>query len=273
MNVAYHLNKLGLNAELISSVGNDRDGKELLKVLTELKLSIEYCQVDQEHKTSSVEVEVTNDHEMKYDIVYPVAWDYIRFEDRFTGLVKNADALVFGSLSGRNEGSRKTLYQILEMAAYKVMDVNLRAPHYDSAYVSALLEKTDLLKLNQEELGILTDWYSKSCKNESDRVSLLQDKFDIAEVLVTKGSKGATYHGIQTEYHWAAYDIIVNDTVGSGDSFLAAFLSKRLNKDYIQDTLDFAVALSAFITTQTGACPPYQRATINRFMIDQQHKR
>lgn len=272
MNVAYHLKNLGLDAELISRVGDDADGEALLAELVKLNLGIDYCQKDRMYKTSTVQVEVSNDHEMKYDIVYPVAWDYIEFQDRFADLVYAADALVFGSLSGRNETSRNTLYQLLEQSKYKVMDVNLRIPYYNESYVSNLLGKTDLLKLNLEELGILTDWYSKNCRTESDRVTFLQDKFGIAEILVTKGANGATYHGNKEEYHWSAYNIEVNDTVGSGDSFLAAFLSKRLIEDNIQEALDFAAALSAFVTTQKGACPPYQRATINRFMINEHLK-
>ena len=266
MNVAYHLKTLGVNSHLISRVGADENGRELMQVLEGLGLDSTLVQVDQEQKTSTVEVHTDQNNEVTYEIVKPVAWDYIAFETPQTHLVARADAIVYGSLSGRCETSRKTLAHLLELASYRVMDVNLRAPDYGDEYISALLYKTDLLKLNSDELTIISNWFSKDCRTETDRVELLRNKFSIPEIVVTKGSKGASYYGDQTEHHWDAYDIKVEDTVGSGDSFLAGLLAMKLSGEYINDTLDFAVALSAFITTKTGACPPYKIADINSFM-------
>jgi fructokinase len=266
MNVAYHLKTLGVNSHLISRVGNDENGRELLQVLEDLGLDKTFVQLDQEQKTSTVEVHADQNNEVSYEIVKPVAWDYIAFENSHTRMVAQADALVYGSLSGRCETSRKTLANLLELSPYNVMDVNLRAPDYDEEYVSALLYKTDLLKLNSDELTIISNWFSKDCQAEADRVELLRNQFNIPEIVITKGSKGASYYGARTEHHWAAYEIKVQDTVGSGDSFLAGLLAMKLSNEYINDTLDFAVALSAFITTKAGACPAYQIADIYRFI-------
>ncbi|WP_316804192.1 carbohydrate kinase [Pedobacter nototheniae] len=271
MNVAYHLKTLGVNSHLISKVGRDENGKELQEVLKNLGIDHTYVQTDAKHKTSTVEVHVGEDNEVTYEIVQPVAWDFITLEKTHTRLVAQADALVYGSLSGRNETSRKTLAHLLELAPYRVMDVNLRAPYYEESYISSLLHQTDLLKLNLDELAIISNWFSQTCKTETERIDLLQSKFKIPEMVVTKGGKGASYYGNQTEHHWAAYDIKVKDTVGSGDSFLAGLLSMKLSNEYINDTLDFAVALSAYITTQEGACPVYEKSTVNRFMM--KHKK
>ncbi|MCZ4244074.1 carbohydrate kinase family protein [Pedobacter punctiformis] len=271
MNVAYHLKNLGVNSHLISKIGKDGNGAELQQVLNHLGIDDTYVQIDEKHKTSTVEVHVGEDNEVTYEIVQPVAWDFITPENPHTRLVAQADALVYGSLSGRTETSRKTLEHLLELAPYRVMDVNLRAPHYNESYISSLLHKTDLLKLNLDELGIISNWFSQQCKTETDRVDLLQNKFNIPEMVVTKGGKGASYYGVKTEHHWPAYNIKVKDTVGSGDSFLAGLLSMKLSNEYINDTLDFAVALSAYITTQEGACPVYEKSAINRFMM--KHKK
>jgi fructokinase len=266
MNVAYHLKTLGVNSHLISRIGADENGRELMQVLEDLGLDHTFVQIDQEQKTSTVEVHTDQDNEVSYEIVKPVAWDYIAFENSQVRLVAQADAIVYGSLSGRCETSRKTLAHLLELAPYCVMDVNLRAPDYDEEYISTLLYKTDLLKLNLDELTIISNWFSKDCQTETDRIELLRNKFSIPEIVVTKGSKGASYYGDQTEHHWAAYAIKVEDTVGSGDSFLAGLLALKLSNEYINDTLDFAVALSAFITTKAGACPPYKIADVNKFI-------
>lgn len=266
MNVAYHLKNLGVNSHLISRVGADQNGTEIMQVMKDSAVDTTFVQLDQAHKTSTVEVTTDQDNEVRYEIVKPVAWDYIAFENPHIRLVAQADALVYGSLSGRCETSRATLAKLLALAPYKVMDVNLRAPDYDAEYIAVLLHQTDLLKLNLEELTIISDWFSQDCQTETARVELLRSKFDIPEIVVTKGSKGASYYGDETEHHWSAYAIQVADTVGSGDSFLAGLLAMKLSNEYINDTLDFAVGLSAFITTKAGACPPYKVADVNKFI-------
>jgi len=266
MNVAYHLNKCGIRSHVLSRVGNDKNGADLLNVLKDLGLSTQYCQVDSLHKTSTVEVNITTNNEVEYEIVYPVAWDFIELENRFKELTMQMDAFVFGSLSGRRKATKDTLMQLLDLATYRVFDVNLREPYYEKGYISSLLEKTDLLKLNTHELKMITGWYSISDLDEITQIKLLQDKYSIQEIIVTRGAEGASFYNNDRVYHQSAFKIQVKDTIGSGDSFLAAFLSKRLLQADIRECLSFASGLSAFITTQSGACPPYQLSDLTRFI-------
>lgn len=265
MNVAYHLKKMGKSSALISRVGNDQDGKDLIEVIRQLGLSDELCQVDNQYKTSLVEVIITPDHEVKYDIVFPVAWDFIEYESRLEKIILEADVFVFGSLVSRHEVSRATLDRLLDFAVYKVFDVNLREPHYDQEHITHLMHKTDLLKLNIHELNLISGWFG-SHETEAAKVHLLQRNFNINEVIITKGSSGASYYTPEIQYHYPAYQVEVQDTIGSGDSFLAAFLAKKLSGEYLEGTLDFAVAVGAFITMQAGACPPYSKFDLNRFI-------
>jgi fructokinase len=266
MNVAYHLNKLGINSTLISRVGNDKNGEELLKFIKGKGLSTDFCQKDAHHKTSTVEVSIGSDHEVKYDIVAPVAWDYIEHESQMDDLVSNADAFVFGSLAIRNSVSNRTLQGLLEKAKCKVFDVNLREPHYSQASIAQLLHKIDLLKINIHELNLLSAWFSAHCVTEWERVKVLQDQFEIEEIIITKGATGATYYTKNAQCNYPAFKVEVNDTIGSGDSFLAAFLSQKLIHQDIEETLNCAVALGAFVTTREGACPEYKKYDLNRFI-------
>ena len=273
MNVAYHLQKFGIDSSVISRVGNDNNGEELLSTLASLGLSAEYCQTDPLLPTSTVEVSISEDNEVSYEIVFPVAWDNIQFEPNLMELLESSDAFVFGSLAGRNQASSETLDSLLELAKFKVFDVNLREPHYKREYLEHLLHKTDLLKLNIHELNIMSEWWGNTSVKESDSVQVLQNKFDINEVIVTRGSKGACYYTRDIHFHYPAYEIDVKDTVGSGDSFLAAFLSKRLDMDHVEEVLDFATGVGAFITMQSGACPPYNKFDINHFLWTQRLKK
>lgn len=265
MNVAYHLNHLGIDSTLISKVGSDQNGEDLLKFINEKGLSTEFCQKDAVYNTSTVEVSIGADHEVSYEIVAPVAWDFIVPEDRLENLVSLADALVFGSLAVRNSVSFKTLQTLLEKARYRVFDVNLREPHFTKEVIALLLHQTDLLKLNIHELILISAWFGTTCQSEWERIKVLQELFGIKEIVVTKGVAGATYYTAEAQRNYPAFPVEVNDTVGSGDSFLAAFLSEKLRNKDIHESLNSASALGAYVTTQAGACPEYKRDDLNRF--------
>jgi fructokinase len=256
MNVAYHLRKLGVDAALISRVGNDLAGRELVDFLASIEIPVEYIQVDQQASTSEVMATLKANNEMAYTITYPTAWDFIAYQDDFTEKVGSADAFVFGSLASRHKVSRQTLLQLLEHAKFRVFDVNLRAPHYEKNTIEHLLGKAELVKLNENELVILGDWFTPY-RTEADQAKALMESFDIAEILLTKGAEGGTYYSSHGNLHYQAKRVEVVDTVGSGDSFLAAFLSQKLNNVAIAQALDFASNLAAFVTSKNGACPDY----------------
>lgn len=265
MNVAYHLNKLGINSTLISQVGDDQDGRDLIDVLINLAIDVQYCRVDKIHKTSTVEVNITAEHEVEYDIVYPVAWDFIAHDSNYNALVQQSKAIVFGSLSSRNEVTRHTLQQLVKFSGYRVFDANLRAPHYNKDILEVLLRQTDLLKLNVNELYLISDWYVNNSSTEMERVEFLQSHFKIDEILITKGGDGSVFYDLNGFYHQSANLVEVKDTVGSGDSFLASFLVKRLTGSSIQESLGFASSVAGFITTKDGACPTYEVSEIPKF--------
>jgi len=267
MNVAYHLHQLGLNSQLISSVGDDQPGRELLGFLKKIGLETSLIQTNAEHATSEVlaSVNESND-EVTYEIIYPVAWDYISWQPEFEALLKASQAFVFGTLSARNAASRETLRRMLSHATYRVYDVNLRAPHYSQEVIDALLRNADLVKLNSAELMLIARWYDPACRKEGEGVEALFKYFKMKEIIITKGSMGATYYTPSFSYDYPAYQVKVADTIGSGDSFLAAFLAMKLGDEPVDLTLDYAVAMGAFITSQPGACPPYSQFDLNRFI-------
>jgi fructokinase len=267
MNVAYHLHKLGIDSHLISSIGNDLSGSALVAFLKEIELDTKYVQIDYEHDTSEVQASMDPvSHEVTYDIVAPVAWDFIAWQPHFESLLNASDAFVYGTLSTRNIDSRNTLYKMVEYGAYRVFDVNLRAPHYSKEVIHTLLGKSNMVKLNNNELLLIAQWYNSKCSIESECVEVVFSRFNMDEVLITKGSLGATYYTPDLSYDYPAYRIDVADTIGSGDSFLAAFLAKKLNSEPLEVILDYSVAMGAFITSQAGACPKYSKFDLERFI-------
>lgn len=267
MNVAYHLNKLGITADLLSSVGDDQAGDDLISFLQSGGLSSHSVQRSPVYATSEVLARVMDNHEVTYEIVKPVAWDQITYTAAMAHTVSQADAFVFGSLSAREPVTRETLYALINAARYRVFDVNLRAPHYSSDLIIELLKSADLVKLNVAELLLIVGWLSPGDSvDEVNAVRLLFHHFQIQEVLITKGGKGATYYTREIRYDYPTYPIEVADTIGSGDAFLAAFLAMKFINEPLEVTLDYAVAMGAFITSQPGACPDYSRYDFERFL-------
>ncbi len=267
MNVAYHLKKIGIDSKMISRVGADKYGNELLQVLEEWGISTLNCQLDKVNQTGVVNAIANEDHEMSYIIKENVAWDHINFSEKHIELVETADAFVFGTLITRSEASRETLYKLLDYARYKVFDINLRPPFFDQESIEYLLKRCNLLKLNESELQLLNSWYHDENLNEHDCVQFLQSTYNIDEIIVTKGSKGATYYDQENEYYFPANKVEVKDTVGSGDSFLAAFLAKKIQNESIETGMFYATALGAYVTSQEGACPDYQIEYLDQLAI------
>jgi fructokinase len=266
MNVAYHLHKLGKQPALITSVGLDKEGKDLLDIFSGHGVCTDFFQFNSTQSTGKVFAQPNQDNEMVYDIVMPVAWDHIKWEQSLSDLVSRAEYFVFGSLAARNEVSRTTLFSLLEAAKRKVLDINLRAPHYNRQIIEELLQHTDLLKLNIAELDLVSGWFS-DYNNINERVQSIMDKFSIRDVVVTMGGDGAMLFMNGQVFRHNGFAVQVEDTVGSGDSFLAGLLSKLLDNAQPREALEYASALGAFIATQRGACPEYGLASVDRLMM------
>ncbi len=271
LNVAYHLNKLGVSTDVLTRVGNDSDGEAILEMCRELAIPLGLFQKDEVFPTSTVEVHIDENRDVRYEIVFPVAWDYISVGEAEQKIVKEADFFVFGSLSSRNEVTYRSLLALLQVANYKVLDVNLRAPFYAKERIFELLQHANLVKMNEEELHIISDWLGVHATiTDGEKAVKIMDTFDVNELIVTYGALGSIYHSHKgnLSYHFPAYRVEVKDTIGSGDSFLAAFLSQRLQADRNfdpEEIMEFAAMLSGFVTQSTGACPPYQQHDIIRF--------
>lgn len=270
MNVAYHLNRLGIESYMVSRVGADQLGKELKSFLEKMKLSTAYIQEDTNYPTSEVIATVGDNHEVSYEIIQPVAWDFIAYGKETATLIESADLLVFGSLVARNEVTRNTLYQYLEHAKLKLFDVNFRAPHYEFKTIDYLLKRADIVKLNEHELRLIGAWLGSSSGKEQEDVNRIQDTYRLNEIIVTKGGAGASYYTPTERYDYKAYSVTVQDTIGSGDSFLAAFVAQKLLGKSIDDMLDYAAALGAYVTSQPGANPDYKPTDLNRFIWEKQ---
>jgi len=265
MNVTYHLHKLQKNPALITRVGDDERGKELTEIFSSAGVCIDFFQVDHQYETGKVYANVNAAHEVIYDIVKPVAWDFISWNESIQQAVSESEYFIFGSLAARNDVSKNTLFQLLESAKKKVLDINLRHPHFNQKIIEELISKADFLKVNLAELELISDAYFRY-KDLKDRSKAVMNKFHLAEMVVTLGAQGAILFSEGKEYQHPGYQVKVKDTIGSGDAFLAGFISKWLDNSSPESALRFSSGLGAFIAGKTGGCPDYQIQEVNDFI-------
>lgn len=257
MNVAYHLRKLGIDASLISRIGYDKAGEDLVDFVSSIGIPPKHIQLDYQQQTSEVIGTLGANNEMSYDIVFPTAWDFIEWKEELNKVLTETDIFLFGSLATRNEVTKNTLMRLLESSKYTAFDVNLRAPHYSQKAIEELLYKADLVKVNENEIVILGDWFT-TFKSEEDQAKALLEKFNVNELIITKGGEGSAYYSADQILHQKSHKIEVKDTVGSGDAFLAGFLAEKLKGNTVDNAFKFANTLGAFIATKAGACPDYE---------------
>lgn len=265
MNVAYHLQKLGVPVAMISAVGTDPEGEELNRIMQSYQLTTRFVQLDKARETGKVYAHIAEGNEMKYEIVQPVAWDFIQPSASLQEMIATPGYLVFGSLASRGETSRETLLSLLKSPRTLVLDINLRPPHYDQDIVELLLRHCHILKINESELQLIGDWYQLPNGME-ERVRALSRHFSTSTIIVTLGDKGAALLLQDEFYLHPGYKVQVADTIGSGDAFLAGFLYSRLQNTPPAETLAFSCALGALVASYSGGTPAYEQEEINLLM-------
>lgn len=265
VNVAYHLTRLDKKAPVISRVGNDERGRLLREVFEKRGIDTSLLQTDPKYPTGTVMATRNKAGDMQYDIVENVAWDYIDPNPENAAVISNAEFLVYGSLAAREKTSRNTLFDLLELPVKKVMDINLRPPFYTKDIVEHELRKAQVVKMNEEELETVMGWY-RSYRQLEDKMKFLQDNYKINTLIVTRGSNGAMINDSGQFFAHPGYRVEVADTIGSGDSFLAGFISKYIETRNTEISLLFASAVGSYVATQHGGSPEYTMGDIVSFM-------
>ena len=264
-NVCFHAKNLGLNTHLISAVGQDSFGKELMSFLIQNNIATDFIHINYTLPTSTVEVKLDKKGNASYDIKENVAWDALFVDERIKNVVSEADVLLFGSLACRADNNFEALLQLIDIAQQTVFDVNLRAPFYQQSVVEQLLHKADIVKMNEEELEAIAGWFDikESIKSQ---MAFLIEKFNIDTLVVTAGKEGAFCMHDGFLLNQKGFPVEVIDTVGSGDSFLASLIFKMLRGASWQECLQFACATGSLVATKSGGTHAINEHTIVDFM-------
>ncbi len=266
-NVAIHLKKQGLNPVLISRVGADKLGEELIAFLKKEGVDTGAVQVDDELDTSQVLVHLDEKRNATYEICEPVAWDNIQFTAEIEKESRSAGLIIYGSLASRNKTTRATLFSILgNTKATRLVDINLRAPYDNREWIEELLNISDFAKLNDDELRKIAGWNGIE-GDEKELTRWLSGFYKCPTVCVTRGDNGAMLYINGTVFEHPGFKVTVADTVGAGDSFLASLVRSLSRNDSAEKALENACATGAFVASKSGAVPDYSEKEIAGLQI------
>jgi fructokinase len=253
-NFAGHAARLGCRGAVASRVGDDALGREALARLDALGVDRRQVQVDPQLPTSTVTVTVDAEGHPAYLIHEPVAWDALDCSEALLILAATADALCFGTLASRAPRALATLLQALEVAGpgcLRIFDVNLRQAYFTPERVRTLLNRCDVLKLNEDELPVVAAMADVT----GDLAEGLRKQFGLRLVALTLGPRGSVLYTPQGRLEEPGSPVAVVDTVGAGDAFTAALAAGVLQGLDLPIAHRRAAKLSAFVCTQEGATP------------------
>ena len=266
-NFAYHVSQFGFDSRVVSAIGNDELGTEILEVFEEKNLKHQIEKVD--FPTGTVQVTLDSEGIPCYEIKENVAWDNIPFTDELKRLALSTRAVCFGSLAQRNEVSRKTINCFLDTmpdieGQLKIFDINLRQHFYTKEVLKESFEKCNVLKINDEELIVISRMFGYPGIDLQDKCWILLAKYDLKMLILTCGTNGSYVFTPGVVSFQETPKVPVADTVGAGDSFTAAFCASILNGKTIQEAHKLAVEVSAYVCTQSGAMPILPEVLRNR---------
>ncbi len=257
-NFAYHISQFGLPSLVVSAVGDDKLGEEIIENFTDKGLNFMVEKV--EYPTGTVLVELDNEGVPQYDIKENVAWDNIPLTPALQESVSTCRAICFGSLAQRNVVTRNTVAHLLDNMVpdpdrLVIFDVNLRQNFYTKDILEDSMKRCNVLKINDEELVTVSRLFGYPGIDLQDKCWILLGKYNLKMLILTCGINGSYVFTPGEVSFVETPKVEVADTVGAGDSFTAAFIANILKGKSVPQAHRRAVEISAFVCTQNGAMP------------------
>lgn len=257
-NFVYHVSQFGLPSCVVSAVGDDDLGREIIENFT--AKGLKQLIADVPYPTGTVQVEIDQSGVPQYEIKENVAWDNIPYTERLESLAERTTAVCFGSLAQRNVVSRNTINRFLDVVSRNeenliVFDVNLRQGFYNKEILCNSMKRCNILKINDEELVTVSRMFGYPGIDLQDKCWILLGKYNLKMLILTCGINGSYVFTPGNVSFQPTPKVEVADTVGAGDSFTAAFISSVLKGKSVSEAHSLAVRTSAFVCTEKGAMP------------------
>ena len=258
-NCAYQASQLGAVGVVASRVGADAAGDELVQYLASQGVDTRLIQRDPTLPTGRVSVEVSPDGQPSYIIHQQVAWETIAPDADLLQAMQSAAAICFGTLAQRGSRSRQTIRQCLREVGPQtlvVYDVNLRQHWYERDWIEKSLERSQVLKLNDDELRVLATLLETGETEFPRFAAVVAQRYGVRTTVLTRGALGCQVYSEGELVDVPGEPVRVVDTVGAGDAFTAGFIMGRLWGWSISRTAWFANRIGGLVASRPGAMSP-----------------
>ncbi len=257
-NFAFHVQQQGISSCVVSAIGEDTPGRALVGMCYALGLQLRLS--EEAAPTGRVRAQVDAAGVPEYSILPDVAWDYLQMDDATLEYARHARAVCFGTLAQRSLRSREAIRAFLRATnadCLRIFDVNLRGNFYDAGVLRDSMQLANVLKLNEQELPIITQLEALEAPAPAEAARALMERYALRELILTCGTGGSYVFADGGREHsfLPTPEVQVVDTVGAGDSFLAAYMAGRLRGQSVAQAHAAAVALAAEVCTRAGAMP------------------
>jgi len=254
-NITNRATALGLKTSVITSIGNDELGDEILNLIKKNNVDTSFIQTHETLPTSEVRIKVGQGGEPTYDIIRPVAWDDVHINDEIISAVKASQSFVYSSLGLRDHRSCDALFSLLPYAQFKICDINLRDGHYKKETILRMLRHADVLRTNEHELEVISSWLGLQGLDRKEQMKKISTHYDYKFVLSSLGEHGAVCLQGDNFYTQPVYKVDVVDTVGAGDAFLASFIYSYLHGRDLPACLRMGCVVGALTASKKGGTP------------------
>jgi fructokinase len=263
LNFCANVGRLGDSAALITAVGNDVRGRAALDSMKQLGLPTEFVQVAADRATGVAQVTTTAAGDPCFEIPRPAAFDRVSMtpELRDAVAIFQPEWLYFGTLLQIEPHIEKMTADFARNLPRVrcFYDINLRDGHWNLPLVERLCCLASIVKMNELEARTLSA-LSGIVSNEFSLESFCESwakKYDITSICITLGKAGCCVYQENTTFNVPGYPVAVQDTVGAGDGFAAAFLHGYYRGWSIVRIGRFANALGSIIASKAGATPSW----------------
>ncbi len=262
-NVSVHLHYLRHHSYLISAIGMDHDGDDLLQLINDVNAPTQFVYRNNK-KTGTVTVHIDENNEPSYTINENVSWDYIPATEELLTFSESADAFSFATLSQRSTSNQKSITEILNslpISTLRFLDLNLRPPFVNEDVIKFSLHHSDFAKFNESE------WTQISHSFQMETPYHFMDTFNLTGIIITKGGDGCSfYHRDGTKIHEPAVQInkSTGDFVGVGDAFWACFIHHTLLKTDWETALKKSNQYAGWVAEQKGGIPDPNKSLLEK---------
>lgn len=252
-NFAWHCHELGLRAAAVSAVGEDPLGDEAIRLLADAELAEGIERIA--YPTGRVDVTVDEKGCPRYEFLEDTAYDHLPLSARQLEIARTADIVCFGTLCQRTASGRAAVNAFLDAVspkALKIFDVNLRKDYWSYGLIEEGIKRCDILKLNEDEFEYLPDVLVSSYYPD-ELYDEIRARYGLRGMVLTNGGLGSTVYWGDYVSSLDSLHVKVADTVGAGDSFIAALAAGLTQGLPLADAHRLAVEVSARVCSASGA--------------------